>query len=1055
MNAELPDVVEEANSDLPDGSAALVNIPLSGSSSGSLSTLSSFGEGTGKNPVPGASPGQPGSSRQTVDSTVVPGPASMARQSSSVVSSTSVAGAPSSFAYPVDESQILDGKARQFLVNKLVEQKGIIFTEYNDIQLKLFDVDSTLSPLEFDKLAAKLDPQSKILLCEKVKLIYGFNSLAPFIVRLINILNFSTFFSIFDITSNIKLYGFYSLNYTNPVEILVKQIRHDLFIVKSFKEFTIQEMKREHDFHLPYKEFKRLNLNDGNLVVVKILFKNEQKPIDLSLIKPLLPRIKLLHLSLESEAKLKPFNDMIDQYGTHLKYLKFGVNRGTFKKIPIRNSIEVMKLVNIDNLNFINDLKECQSLDVFFDNWELRRNCDIKFQQNFIIKFNVMQRIQNLRTLNIFHTYLDSKDLNKLKMFPNLTYSKISYVILDNDGFDMSECKKLQELKIHFTYHKQVEEADKGEDPASNIQWPPNVKKLSVTIHNIKNLVQNFSIRLNILKKIAKPLPPSVVDLCIDISYDTGGSGPELYSISRDDILKISLLINQILTNNLENLKLKGISRYNYKIGKPLIFSAINFPASLKLLSLNDFILDYNFINLPKLKKLYFEHSLFDSDFRLPDSDEILIEKCTFKDLAHLPDKSTKIEFKMCTFRKIPSYNGDVSNVVINNCRVMEQPTNNIFQFQQQLQMRRDDSSEGQQGQSPAQGQLHGGQRHSARQNGSQNGQNDKNNQNGLPSKSFPSAPALSASSSMDGTIGSQPRHRQQGARQSPELHRHIRQKTAPPSQQPSMFVPNFVQQSRQSEFAMFPSSSLGPLSNSSNGQVNNSGIPDSVPPMKPSASMGQIMSQNQQGGVGFNDYDYLNGGSQFSNFIDRDLELRLNGLSLSNSSPYMTYPPVIGGNTQGRHINSPPLMSLSMSPSASSQQQNQQQNQQGGSDSHPNSRSANRFSGLMSQFSQPAMSQMQPASGYGMSSPSFDGSFMSSASKANFGYFMNENNLQGYMPPFQQQQQQQQPLRPGTFSKQQGQQVGRSSGIVPKDGSFNELLEMPRANTSGVTDSF
>lgn len=157
-----------------------------------------------------------------------------------------------------------------------------------------------------------------------------------------------------------------------------------------------------------------------------------------------------------------------------------------------------------------------------------------------------------------------------------------------------------------------------GEDINSEIQWPPNAKKLSITIHNIKNLVQNFSIRLNILKKIAKPLPPSIVDLCIDISYDTGGSGPELYSISRDDILKISTLINNILTNKLENLKLKGISRYNYKIGKPLIFSAINFPQSLKLLSLNDFILDYNFINLPNLKKLYFEHSLFDSDFGLP-----------------------------------------------------------------------------------------------------------------------------------------------------------------------------------------------------------------------------------------------------------------------------------------------------------------------------------------------------------------------------------------------------------------------------------------------------
>lgn len=589
----------------------------------------------------------------------------------------------------------LDDRAKFFLIEKLLDQKGIIFTEFNNIKLKLFDVDSTLNPYEFDKLVTKLDPKSRIMLCEKIKLIYGFNSLISFIIRLINLLNFSTFFSIFDITSNIKLYGFYSLNYNNPVEILIKQIRKDLFIVKSFKEFTIQEMKKEHDFHLPYKEFKRLNLNNGNLVVVKILFKNEQKSIDLSLIKPFLSKIKMLHLSLENESKLKPFNDLIDQHGSNLNYLKFGVNRGTFKKIPIKNNINTLKLVNIDNLNFINDLKECSSLDVFFDNWELRNNCDIKFQSNFIINFEMNQKIQNLKTLNIFHTYIDSKDLNKLKYFPNLTHSKISYVILDDNGFDLRGCENLQELKIHFTYQRLLDDlsednGDNEEDGLSKysdrIYWSQNLKKLSITIHNIKNLIQNFSIRLNILKKIAKPLPPSIIDLCIDISYDTGGSGPELYSISRDDILKISNLINNILTENLENLKLKGISRYNYKIGKPLIFSAINFPKSLKLLSLNDFILDYNFLDLPNLKRLYFEHSLFDFNFKLPNSDEILIEKCTFKDLSYVPPMSSKIEFKMCTFRKVPSYNGDVSNIVINNCRVMEQPTNNTYQFQQQLQ---------------------------------------------------------------------------------------------------------------------------------------------------------------------------------------------------------------------------------------------------------------------------------------------------------------------------------------------------------------------------------
>ncbi|QPG73203.1 hypothetical protein FOA43_000510 [Brettanomyces nanus] len=956
-----------------------------------------------------------------------------------------------------------DGKAQQFLVNKLLEQKGIIFTEYNDIQLKLFDVDSTLSPNEFDRLARKLDPQSKILLCEKVKLIYGFNSLTPFIVRLIHILNFSTFFSIFDITSNIKLYGFYSLNYTNPVEILVKQIRHDLFIVKSFKEFTIQEMKKEHDFHLPYKEFKRLNLNDGNLVVVKILFKNEQKPIDLALIKPLLPRIELLHLSLESEAKLKPFNDLIDQYGTNLKYLKFGVNRGTFKKIPIRNSIDVMKLVNIDNLNFINDLKNCQSLDVFFDNWELRKNCDIKFQQNFIIKFDVKQRIQNLRTLNIFHTYLDSKDLNKLKLFPNLTYSKISYVILDNDGFDMSECKKLQELKIHFTYQKAVEEPDNGEDVASRIQWPPNAKKLSITIHNIKNLDQNFSIRLNILKKIAKPLPPSIVDLCIDISYDTGGSGPELYSISRDDILKISMLINQILTSNLENLKLKGISRYNYKIGKPLIFSAINFPPSLKLLSLNDFILDYNFINLPKLKKLYFEHSLFDLDFRLPDSDEILIEKCTFKDLAHLPANSSKIEFKMCTFRKIPTYNGDVSNVVINNCRVMEQPTNNIFKFQQQLQTSREDQNGSEQRQSLNQ------------RRGQKSGR-----QNGQPQKAISNSVTLSASSSMeDAHQRRRPQRQQQQQQQQREtiprhsgMHHHLRQKAAPLPQQASMFASTFTfhpsQQSQQSQraqqaqqpvqqFQMFPSSSLGNMTNP----------PNAVPAMKPSSSVNQIMGPHQPD-MNFAGYDYLGGSSQFSNFIDKDLEMQLNGLSLDNSSSYLgARGSPFGRNAQEQHVSSPPLNSLAMSNSSSNQQaqrsvrpNEQLMPQFSGSGSVGPVSGA--YSGMLLQFAPSALSSIQketapiPSSGYGIPSSAYEKTFMASSTKSNdgIGYFVNGAVSQDYAT---QHSPQVVPVQQRVAVPMQGQPLNNSNFIPSNEQAFVEMMnaEMNRANSNGVSDSF
>lgn len=789
----------------------------------------------------------------------------------------------------------LDLKAKQFLVNKLLEQKGIIFTEFNDIQLKLFDVDSTLCPEEFDKLIAKLDPQSRILLCEKIKLIYGFNSLTSFIIRLINILNFSTFFSIFDITSNIKLYGFYSLSYMNPVEILVKQIRNDLFIVKSFKEFTIQEMKKEHDFHLPYKEFKRLNLNDGNLVVVKILFKNEQKPIDLSLIKPLLPKIKMLHLSLENESKLKPFNDLIDKYGTALHYLKFGVNRGTFKKIPNKNNIDVMKLVNIDNLNFINDLKECSSLDVFFDNWELRKNCDIKFQENFIIKFEIMQRIEHLKVLNIFHTYIDSKDLNKLKFFPNLTHSKISYVILDNDGFDMSECKNLQELKIHFTYQKSIEDISPNDDDdnvvnyAENIHWPSNLKKLSITIHNIKNLIQNFSIRLNILRKIAKPLPPSIIDLCIDISYDTGGSGPELYSISRDDILKISGLINKILTNNLENLKLKGISRYNYKIGKPLIFSAINFPTSLKLLSLNDFVLDYNFINLPDLKKLYFEHSLFDSDFKLPVSDEILIEKCTFKDLSFIPSTSSKIEFKMCTFRKVPSYNGDVANVIINNCRVMEQPTNNVFQFQQQLQMNTQRNNN----------------------NGNSNTNSNGNSNNNSRKSNFTNVG--------NGNIHNQNKHRKQQLDQNqPNMDDSQSRNLSNSSPQ------HLPQRSQTLPFSSQSTSSLSMINELSNNMYQSPGTPQYSFANFTGGSLNQIpgmqsFSIPKQQTFDYNGANSLNRtSSDVVNLLNKDLEFQLSGLSL-NSAQYLNGFPNSTGNhtpiTNGHNgIPSPQPLNITIS---------------------------------------------------------------------------------------------------------------------------------------------
>lgn len=978
----------------------------------------------------------------------------------------------------INDAHLLDGKSKQFLMSKLVSQKGIIFTEFNDIQLKLFDVDSTLSPTEFDQLSDRLDPASKIVLCEKVKLIYGFNSLTPFIIRLVNILNFSTFFSIFDITSNIKLYGFYSLNYTNPVEILVKQIRHDLFIVKSFKEFTIQEMKKEHDFHLPYKEFKRLNLNDGNLVVVKILFKNEQKPIDLAVIKPLLPKIKLLHLSLESETKLKPFNELIDLYGTNLKYLKFGVNRGTFKKIPIKNDIQVLKLVNIDNLNFINDLKGCQSLDVFFDNWELRKNCDVRFQQNFIIKFDVRQRIESLRTLNIFHTYLNSKDLNKLKLFPNLTYSKISYVILDNDGFDMSECKKLQELKIHFTYQKPVEEPDTDENPADKIQWPPNCKKLSITIHNIKNLVQNFSIRLNILKKIAKPLPPSIVDLCIDISYDTGGSGPELYSISRDDILKISMLINQILTNNLENLKLKGISRYNYKIGKPLIFSAINFPPSLKLLSLNDFILDYNFISLPKLKKLYFEHSLFDSDFRLPDSDEILIEKCTFKDLAHLPTKSSKIEFKMCTFRKIPSYNGDVSNVVINNCRVMEQPTNNIFQFQQQLQLGHSNNgltSANSGSSSRSQSMQRRGGKQRQRQSLSANVNQRSQSNHRMPVKSFVSAPQLNSSDSLnlgrmeagssrsvggisdsrngmphsDGTMqpmsamftsqfiqqqqDQQPRNRRSNQKQ----RRQTQQQQQRQQQHQSQSQPQLQQQAFP-QFPMFPSASLGSVTNSSAVMTS----------MKPSSSMDQVMNPSQKSMA--YDYNYFNDG-RFSNFIDNNLGMQLNGLSLSNT-PYLG--PVtstnLGRNTQEQRINSPPLASLSMAPSGSSARDDSLHDH---NNIQPISNSHGPFDDMMTQLPRNSSLGGQDVrnGAYDITTSTYGIPLKNPTVKGNFNYFPNESN---YIDSLDRSQAQQK--YPQNTMNSQGQVLGQTAVYSRRsDEKFNGMMGVDRTNSNGVSDSF
>ena len=782
--------------------------------------------------------------------------------------------------HPFDESILeknsqLDISTQNFLIDKLINQKGIIFTEFNDIQLKLFDVDSTLSSLEFDKLLSSLNNQSRILLCEKIKLIYGFDSLTSFIIRLINILNFNTFFSIFDITSNIKLYGFYSLNYMNPVEILVKQIRNDLFIVKSFKEFTIQEMKKEHDFHLPYKEFKRLNLNDGNLVVVKILFKNEQKPIDLSLIKPLLPKIKMLHLSLENESKLKPFNDLIDNYGISLNYLKFGVNRGTFKKIPIKNNIKTLKLVNIDNLNFINDLKDCNSLDVFFDNWELRKNCDIKFNNNFIIDFQIKSSIQNLKILNIFHTYIDSKDLNKLKLFPNLTHSKISYVILDNKGFDMTDCINLQELKIHFTYQKSFDDlADISDNEnemnnsLTNIFWPKNLKKLSITIHNIKNLIQNFSIRLNILKKIAKPLPSSIVDLCIDISYDTGGSGPELYSISRDDILKISNLINKILTNNLENLKLKGISRYNYKIGKPLIFSAINFPSSLKLLSLNDFILDYNFINLPNLKKLYFEHSLFDSDFKLPDSDEILIEKCTFKDLSYIPSNSNKIEFKMCTFRNIPTYNGDISNIIINNCRVMEQPANDIFQFQQQLQRN--------------------GNNNSNNNNNNNNSNNNNNNSN--------------TNNKQRRNNNNQPKNKlnQQNSQQQHN------KKLNDQINDPNLYMNYNTQSQSQSQTHHSNSLPFNTLSHSNSiNEIN---------------SNSNYNNNNKSQSFDYNTLPHSNSldrsASDLVNFlnINKDLEYQLNNLSINNSSQYLKHLNSSGQHTPNIVGISSPSLNLSIS---------------------------------------------------------------------------------------------------------------------------------------------
>ncbi|ODV83309.1 hypothetical protein CANARDRAFT_25117 [[Candida] arabinofermentans NRRL YB-2248] len=573
----------------------------------------------------------------------------------------------------------------QALVKIVSKQKGILLSNSSELQLKLFDVDSVVHLSEFDLIESRLtENENKLLFMEKIKLIFGVDSLISFISKLITVLSFEKFFSIFDITSNIKLYGFYSLNIFKPVEILVKQIRNDLFIIKSFKSFNNMELKREHDFHLPYKEFKRLNLNNGNLVVIKILFKNDQQSIDANIIEPILDKIEMLHLSLENESKLKPFNDLIDKAETNLSYLKFGVNRGTFKKVPtVKSSLDFLKLVSIDNLDFLNDLSTVKSLDVFFDNWELRKNCDIKFQKNLIIDFNINQMSYHLKTLNIFHTYIDSKHLSNLKYFPNLTNSKISYVILANNGFDLSECKMLQELKIHFTNDSLVKSPATNHD---NIKWPTNLKKLSITIHNIKNLSQDYSIRLDILQKLSTSGPKSITDLCVDISYDTGGSGPELYNFTKEDISKVSGYLNGLMSDGIEVLKLKGISRYNYKIGKPLIFSSLQLPASLKLLSLNDFILDYSYAKLNNLKKIFLEHSLFDSEFKLPFADEIVIEKCTFKDLNYLPMGCSKILFKMCTFRKVPGYDGDVRNVIIQNSRLMDNSdsgasfgTSNVF----------------------------------------------------------------------------------------------------------------------------------------------------------------------------------------------------------------------------------------------------------------------------------------------------------------------------------------------------------------------------------------
>lgn len=386
----------------------------------------------------------------------------------------------------------------------------------------------------------------------------------------------------------------------------------------------------------------------------------------------------------------------------------------------------------------------------------------------------------------------------------------------------------------------------------------------------------------------------------------------------------------------------------------------------------------------------------------------------------------------------------------------MEQPTNNVFQFQQQLQLHHDGRSMTSQGQGRNQQRM-------LQSKGNRQQHIIGGTHRGGPSfgmKHFASKSTLSSNGQTVSTEGTPNAFgKQQSFRNSqPSMYQDNHEMQSRGNQPlPAIFSSGYGSQNLQLERQTIQSDTMPQypmLTSTSLGGMHNSD-PVPVSQMKPSSSVNQPMSSQPQT-YGMVNYDYMGNTSQFANFIESNLDARLNNLSLSNSYQYVgknspTGNGNIGRNTQERRISSPPLGSFSMTPSNSSTQQSQNGMI---SDSRQDSRMS--YSRLMNQFERtptiPSNGSSNLDNGYGLMAHPFGGStFKPSPSEDTFGYFKNE--FSGYTPAFSPMAQPPVQVTQAAQGALEDKQSIRD--INTQNASSQMLPQLNRSDSSRISDDF